>query len=90
MTDDPHIRLKRLRFRSWHRGTKEADLILGGFADAHLASLDKRQLDDFEALLEAPDADVVAWVSGGRAIPDVYRTPLMNRLLAFDFAKRAR
>ncbi len=89
MTEDPQIRLKRLRFRAWHRGTKEADLILGGFADAHLAGLSARELDDFEALLEAPESDVVAWVSGTRAIPDAYRTPLMKRLRAFDFAKRS-
>ena len=53
---DADIRRKRLLFRAWHRGTREADLILGSFAEAHLDAFDAAQLDRFEALLECPDA----------------------------------
>ena len=49
MTLSPEIRRKRLSFRSWHRGTRESDLILGRFADAHLATFDDGQLDRYEA-----------------------------------------
>jgi antitoxin CptB len=62
-------RRKRLLFRSWHRGTREADLILGPFAEAHLAAFDDGQLDRYEALLECPDADLLDWVTGRVAPP---------------------
>lgn len=64
------IRLKRLRMRAWHRGIKEMDLILGGWADAHLASADDATLDLFEAVLEEADQDLYQWVSGQRPAPD--------------------
>ena len=64
------IRLKRLRMRAWHRGIKEMDLILGGWADAHLASADDATLDQFEAVLEEADQDLYQWVSGQRPAPD--------------------
>lgn len=76
-------RLKRLRFRAWRRGFREIDLILGGFADAHGEELAEAELVDFEALLEAADQDVYAWIIGQAEIPDAYRTPLMARLKAF-------
>jgi antitoxin CptB len=66
--DPLHLERKRLRYRSWHRGTREADLLLGRFADAHLAGLDEAQLSRFAALLELPDPDLVDWLSG-RAPP---------------------
>ena len=68
MTSSSEIRRKRLSFRSWHRGTRETDLILGRFADAYLAGLDEAQLDRYEALLDCPDADIFDWVTG-RARP---------------------
>ena len=84
MTDplDEH-RLKKLRFRAWRRGFREVDLILGGFADVHGHALTEAEVIDFEALLEAPDQDVYAWIIGQAEIPDAYRTPLMARLKAF-------
>jgi antitoxin CptB len=65
-------RRKRLRFRAWHRGLREADLILGPFADAHLDGLDAAELDDFEALLAVPDNDLHDWFIGRTAAPDSY------------------
>jgi len=62
--DPLRIRRKRLRYRSWHRGTREADLLLGRFADAHLAGMDEAQLARFAALLDVPDPDLVDWLTG--------------------------
>jgi len=63
-------RLKRLKFRSWHRGWKETDLILGGFADARLAQLDAAQLDIYEQLLECDDDVIWGWITGKEAPPE--------------------
>jgi len=68
VTSSFDIRRKRLLFRSWHRGTRESDLILGRFADQHLAAFDEAQLDRYEVLLDCSDADIFDWVSG-RAMP---------------------
>lgn len=73
------IRLKRLRFRSWHRGCKETDLILGRFCDSELASLNVQELDVFEALLEEDDADIWNWLAEKQAPPAQYDT-LITRL----------
>ena len=80
MTSSSEIRRKRLSFRSWHRGTRESDLILGRFADAHLAGFDEAQLDQYEALLDCADADIFDWVSG-RAAPLAEHDHDVTRLL---------
>lgn len=61
--DDIENRLKRLRMRSWRRGIKEMDIILGGFADSAMRSLNARDLDLYEALLSENDHDLYAWVT---------------------------
>jgi len=66
---DPEIRRRRLLFRAWHRGTREADLLLGRFAEAHLPGFDAAQLDGFEALLTEADPDIYDWVTGRLAPP---------------------
>jgi antitoxin CptB len=76
-------RQRRILFRSWHRGMREMDLILGRFIDAQIASLSESELDDFERLLEAPDADVFSWLTGAAAIPKPYDTPLFRKIRAF-------
>ena len=76
-------RLRRLRFRAWRRGFKEADLLLGGFADAHAARLDPDALDRFEALLEELDSDIYAWVLGRAAPPARHDTALLTELQTF-------
>lgn len=57
-------RLKRLRYRSWHRGCKETDIILGNFADDRLKSLNPELLDIYEQLLDEDDANIWNWISG--------------------------
>ena len=73
-------RRKRLFFRSHRRGFKEVDLIFGAFAEAHLASLGEAELDDFEALLEAPDQEVYAWLQGHAPVPATYDNTVFARL----------
>ena len=63
---DDGIRRKKLLFRSWHRGTRELDLIFGAFADAAIETLDAGQLDDYERLLNLPDSDLMDWLLGNR------------------------
>jgi len=74
---------KRLRYRAWHRGTKESDIILGTFADARLPTLDADGLKAFEALLDVPDPVIYDWVTGRVQVPDDMDTPLIRDLLAF-------
>ena len=81
------VRRRRLLFRSWHRGIREMDLIMGRFADAHLVSLSDRDLDAYERLLEIPDQEMYAWISGEAPAPADYDTPLFRRLR--DFHLRA-
>ncbi|PZQ50336.1 MAG: succinate dehydrogenase assembly factor 2 [Rhodovulum sulfidophilum] len=69
MEESAENRLRRLRMRSWRRGTKEMDLILGPFADARLAALDAATLDRYEGLLEENDQDLYLWVSRGADFP---------------------
>ncbi len=83
-TDPYDIRRRRLRFRVWHRGMKEVDLILGRFADAHLATFGTDDLDAFEALLDTPDQDVLAWVLGELPVPPDQDTPFLRRIIAFN------
>ena len=81
-------RRKRLLYRSWHRGTKEADLLLGSFAERHLCSFTPQQVDNYEALLGADDDDLLAWI-GGRATPPAEReSDVLRLLLAFKYAPR--
>ena len=82
---DTTIRRKRLLFRSWHRGTREADLILGSFAEANLGRFDAAALDAYEALLEVPDADIFDWIIGRAAPPPAHDTEVTRLLLAFRY-----
>ncbi len=77
---EEHIRRKRLRFRSWHRGTRELDLMLGRFADRFINSLTTPQLDRYEALLDQPDPDIYRWISGGDKPPAAHDTDVMEMI----------
>jgi antitoxin CptB len=85
MTSDKDARLKKLRFRAWRRGFREADLILGPFADQHVQSFDDAELDWFERLLEVPDQDLYAWIVGREEPPAEFQGPVMERIRAFRF-----
>lgn len=74
MTSARETRLKRVRIRSWRRGIREMDLVLGGWADQSLAALEDADLDLFEELLEENDHDIHAWVTGRVAPPNRFQT----------------
>jgi antitoxin CptB len=78
-------RLARARFRAWHRGTREADLMIGGFFDKHQAAWDEGDLAWFEALLEENETDVMAWALGRAEVPEKYAGPLMQALQRLDY-----
>ncbi|GMG82722.1 succinate dehydrogenase assembly factor 2 [Paralimibaculum aggregatum] len=79
--ETPEIRLKRLRMRSWRRGFREMDLLLGGWWDAHGAALDRGELAAYEALLEEPDWDIYYWITGAAPVPEGH-APLIGRIAA--------
>ena len=78
-------RLKKLRFRAWRRGFREADLILGPFADRHVAGFSPAELDAFERLLEVPDQDLYAWITDRLPTPPEWDIDLMRKIKAFRF-----
>jgi len=75
-------RRRRILFRAWRRGMREMDLAMGRFADAHLPTMSESELDEFERLLEMPDAKVLAWLTGRAQIPSEFDTPLLAKLRA--------
>jgi len=77
------IRKKRLVYRANYRGFKEADLILGGFAKAHIDELSEEEIDMFEDLLGAKDHDIYNWITGKLPVPANYDTPILKKLIAF-------
>lgn len=79
-------RRKRLMYRAKHRGFREADLLVGAFADAHLAGFDADELDAFEHILEAPDQDLYAWIAGRAEPPANFDNKVMALMRAFRFA----
>lgn len=79
------VRRKRLKFRAWHRGIKEMDLIMGTFADTHVATLSETEINQFEALLEEADATVYGWIAHGETPPPPYNTDLFERIRRLDF-----
>ncbi len=85
MGETIEVRRKRLRYQSWHRGTKEIDLMLGRFADTMLARLTAEQLDRYETLLANPDPDIYLWISGGEAVPEAFDSDVMKMLKNFKY-----
>ncbi len=76
-------RRRRLLFRAWRRGVREMDLIVGRFADARIEGFDPTELDQFEHLIELPNAELYAWIVGDAAIPAEHDTPVLRGLIAF-------
>lgn len=86
MIETPEARLKRMTMRSWRRGTKEMDMILGPWADSNLAGLDAARLEAYEALLDESDSDLLPWVLGTVAPP----AALAGMIAEIGFFARAR
>ena len=80
---EPHdIRLRRLRMRSWRRGMREMDLLLGPYSDAELAALPVGVLDDYERMLSENDQDLYLWLTKGAGAPEAH-VPVLRRIAAF-------
>jgi antitoxin CptB len=78
-------RLSRARFRAWHRGTREADLMIGGFFDRHHTAWNEADLAWFEALLDEDDVDVMAWALSAQPAPEQFTGPQMQALQRLDY-----
>ena len=92
MTDAPSFeqRLARAKFRSWHRGTREADYMVGGFFDRYSPDWDVAEMDWFEAFMEEQDVDIMAWAMGTQPVPTRYQGPMMAALSQLNFVPIAR
>lgn len=84
---DRDARLSRAKFRAWHRGTREADYLVGGFFDRHHASWDDDELAWFEAMLEEQDADILAWALQAQAVPHHLAGRMMRAMQKLDYVK---
>ena len=78
--NDLDPRRRRLLFRARHRGTKEADLMIGAFVERLVAGFSDAELDELEAVLEYPDVDLSDWLTGRRPIPEECRSPMLDRM----------
>ncbi len=81
--EDLPMRRRRLRYRAWHRGTKEMDLVLGPFADAHLDGFGAPELDRLEALMDEEDTDLLRWVMGQEDVPARADAALLETIIAY-------
>jgi antitoxin CptB len=81
--DNISIKRKKLIFRSWHRGTREIDLLLGRFADAVLPSCDADMLALYDAFLNNNDPDIYNWITRAETVPEEENTAIVQRLLEF-------
>ena len=84
---DRDTRLKRLRFRAWHRGTREADFLIGGYFDRHHSGWGEGEIAWFGRLLEEQDVDILGWAMGTAAAPERFAGKMMNALRKLDYIK---
>ena len=86
MSDNTHkneITRKRLLWRATHRGIKEMDLVVGGFARARLFGMSNGELALFEMMLEIPDQELLSWVTGQEPVPQKWNTSLLQEMISF-------
>jgi antitoxin CptB len=86
----PDAELKRLHWRAHHRGTKEADLLVGGFFDAHNSAWTPEDRAQFAELLKEQDADIIAWAIGTAEAPKRFHGPMLEALKKLDYIPIAR
>lgn len=85
-SDDLDPRRRKALYHAWHRGTREMDLLLGRFADAHVGELSDDELGAFERLMEVPDRDLFGWIIGREPTPDNYAGGVFDKVRAFAMA----
>ncbi len=83
MADEAHLR--KLYFRSWHRGTREADAIIGGFFDKYGSSWNEEENAWFERLLNEQDVDIMGWAMGTIEVPESFQGPMMDVMRKLDY-----
>jgi antitoxin CptB len=76
-------RRRRILVRAWRRGIREMDLVIGGFADAEIGTLEEAELDQLEALMDQDDGDILKWVTGEAETPGEFRTAVFERMRAY-------
>jgi antitoxin CptB len=86
-TNSDADRRGRLRYRSWHRGTREMDLLMGSFADTHIGTFTALQLDQYEDLLHFSDPDLYNWITGSEELPNEHASEIMKMLCLHRYAK---
>lgn len=86
----PDEELKRLRYRAWHRGTREADVLVGRFFDAHSAGWSADERAKFAELLEEQDVDIIAWATGTSRPPERFEGPMIEALKRLDYIRISR
>ena len=84
---DRDARLKRLKFRAWHRGTREADMLVGGYFDRWHERWSEDEMAWFEVLLDEQDVDIIAWATGTAEPPERLKGAMMKRLLNTDYIR---
>ena len=82
MSENLEKRRKQLSFRSWHRGTREMDMILGSFADKHIKTMSEEELENYAIFLELSDPQLYNWYMGKEELPDTLKSPLMEKYLS--------
>ena len=83
MTDPFHMRRKKLLWRASHRGIREMDILMGGFARARISRMGEDELQALEALIELPDQQMLSWITGQSMVPADMTNPLLPELLKF-------
>jgi antitoxin CptB len=81
-------RRRRLLYRSWHRGTREMDLVMGRFADATIHDLNETEIAELEQLVDVPDPELFAWLTGDKSVPDDYDFAVFRRLRDFHALRK--
>lgn len=80
-------RRKKLLFRSWHRGMREMDFVLGTFANATIADMSEDEMGELELLMQLPDPEMYKWLSGSVDVPDTYDTSMVRRIRRFHLGQ---
>jgi len=88
--EDISMRRKMLRYRAWHRGTREMDLVLGPFADERADQMDEQQLDRLEALMNEEDPPLLTWILGQATPPDHVDLAFLAEVIAAHEARLAK
>jgi antitoxin CptB len=84
------VRRRKLLFRAWRRGVREMDLIVGRFADVYIDKFDEPSLDLFERLIEVPNAELYAWVTGDETAPAEHDNVVLRQLIGFHAQSSAK